>query len=65
MIPILKSVQVYNVLFCIQVAAKGTGAIEVENPNRVQNKLKKADDITVGDETVKPELSRRERLVYI
>lgn len=33
--------------------------IEVENPNRVQNKMKKADDIEAT--TDKPELSRRER----
>jgi len=33
--------------------------IEIENPNRVQNKMKKAADIEAG--AVKPELSRRER----
>lgn len=33
--------------------------IEVENPNRVQNKMKKAGEI--GTDSAKPELSRRER----
>ena len=38
--------------------------IEVENPNHVKNKLKKADDITAdGEAGAAPELSRRERSV--
>jgi len=38
------------------------GVIEVENPNHVKNKLKKADDITSeGAAGAAPELSRRER----
>lgn len=42
--------------------AKGTSGIEVENPNHVKNKLKKADDITAtGAAGEAPELSRRER----
>lgn len=40
---------------------KGSSIIEVENPNHVRNKLKKADDITAGAEAAAPELSRRER----
>jgi len=41
--------------------AAGNSVIEVENPNHVKNKLKKADDITTNDATPAPELSRRER----
>jgi len=38
------------------------GIIEVENPNHMKNKLKKADDITAeGAAGAAPELSRRER----
>jgi len=38
------------------------GVIEIENPNHVKNKLKKADDITAdGAAGAAPELSRRER----
>jgi len=38
------------------------GVIEVENPNHMKNKLKKADDITAeGAAGAAPELSRRER----
>jgi len=38
------------------------GVIEVENPNHVKNKMKKADDITAdGEAGAAPELSRRER----
>jgi len=42
---------------------KGAGLIDVENPNRVANKLKKADDDLTGADgnVAKPELSRRER----
>jgi len=41
---------------------KGNSLIEVENPNHVKNKLKKADDISAaGEGAEKPELSRRER----
>merc|ERR1711881_457750 len=42
----------------------GKGAqkvIDVQNPNRVQNKMKKADDITADGDGAKPELTRRER----
>jgi len=42
----------------------GKGAqkvIDVQNPNRAQNKMKKADAITTEGEGVKPELTRRER----
>jgi len=38
------------------------GIIEVENPNHVKNKMKKADDISAdGAAGAAPELSRRER----
>lgn len=46
--------------------AKGKGVeklIQVENPNRVQKKIKKLSTLNevVKQQTVKPELSRRER----
>lgn len=43
--------------------AKGVeNLIQVENPNRVQKKVKKLSTLNqTMDETVKPELSRRER----
>ena len=49
---------------CIQQGDGAKGVIEVENPNHVKNKLKKADDITAdGEAGAAPELSRRERSV--
>lgn len=37
------------------------GVIDIENPNRVQNKLKKVTNLDEEEDTVKPELTRRER----
>ena len=39
-----------------------SGLIEIENPNRVAHKTKKATDIE-ADDAAKPQLSRRERFV--
>ena len=41
-----------------------SGLIEIENPNRVAQKTKKASDLNAVDES-KPQLSRRERLVLV
>lgn len=40
---------------------KGNAGIEIENPNHVKNKMKKAGEITAGGAEAQPELSRRER----
>lgn len=37
------------------------GLIDIENPNRVQNKMKKITVLDEDSETAKPELTRRER----
>lgn len=42
--------------------AKGvSNLIEIENPNRVQKKLKKVTKLDTADLADKPQLSRRER----
>ena len=41
-----------------------SGLIEIENPNRVAQKTKKATDIE-ADDAAKPQLSRRERFVVV
>lgn len=46
--------------------AKGVeNLIQVENPNRVQKKTKKLSQLNQSIDTARPELSRRERYVFI
>eukprot|EP00111_Clytia_hemisphaerica_P020102 TCONS_00059236-protein len=40
---------------------KKGGVIDIANPNRVQNKMKKVTELEDGDQSGKPELTRRER----
>ena len=45
----------------LQIKPKGvSGLIEIENPNRVAQKMKKASDVQLNDDT-SSQLSRRER----
>ena len=47
--------------FSLQAKPKGvSGLIEIENPNRVAQKMKKASDVQLNDDTTS-QLSRRER----
>ena len=51
----------FSSFFSIQVKPKGvSGLIEIENPNRVAQKMKKASDVQLNDDT-SSQLSRRER----